>query len=416
MTWRCGERARQGFNACCLAIVGLAACKPPTSVVPEDNPSGSATPAVPTHEALDVPVINAARGEDFLGTLGPQVVWTGTEAALLYKEPGWMAPLWVGQMDGRGTLLDRRRVAPDRRVGENLYPVWVDGTVAAVFTTELTHDWIRIGLNGTVRAAAPLSMRNGRSIDGASGVMHASGRFAVLSYVPARGPRDQQALELHDSRGRHIGSVPLCEFVGDVTATDWGYAAECIGPFSPDQPDAPTSKVLGIRGDKIAWELGGLPSGRYRTLGSDGQRVLLVSAAGKGGAYPVTTQVLDRDGSPEAAPITTQSYAPESSGPLIWTGKEFATIAGPNLIRYASDGRPLGVWRLEPRCDRAFSATGLAWTGTAYLVLGSWTWTECIDQSRDHYDDEHFYPQPDGLTWDPATDAIVPPDAPDSIR
>ncbi len=420
---------RLGIIACGLTMIGATACKPPTAVGPDDKVSGSATPAGPTHHALDVPVINASRGDAFLGASGPLVAWTGTEAAFLYTTSDDLTErLWVGRMDGHGKVLDRRPVAlesgrraapqPDREVDAMLYPRWVDGTLASIFNTRVGDQWIKVAPDGTVHAAEPLHQETGRRLLGTDGAMHSSGRFAVWSL----GDGEATHLELYDARAQHVGAVPLdCDTVDNITATDWGYAVSCDGPYSPGEPEAPTSAVLGIRGGKVAWTFGGLPAGRSRSLGSDGQRVLIVES---GLSYPVTvkTQVLDGEGRTEAAPTTTQSRALQTAEatvrtrePMIWTGQEFATFVGRLLVRYASDGRPLGEWEVEPRCNRAFEITGLAWTGVAYLVVGAWSWTECIDRRLKHYgmpitDADRLHPLAPGLIWDPATDAVAPPD------
>jgi len=381
--------------------------------VPDDRPTGSATPAGPTHEALDVPVINASRGEDFLGASSwPLVVWTGTEAAFLYTTPGrLMERLWVGRMDGRGKVLDRRKVALDREVDSSLYPAWVDGTIAAVHATGLTNHWIEVVPDGRVRGIEQLREEKDQHVRGTLGAMHASGRFAVASFFGEveRNKPNRQQLELYDARAKHIGAVPLdCGIVGDIVATDWGYAVFCH-----PNTDAHTSKVLGIRDGKVEWTFGGLPARRAMSLGSDGQRVLIIffTESDSELTYPVMTQLLDRDGRPEAPPITTLSHVPQTREPMIWTGKEFATFDEFRLIRYASDGRPLGVWEVEPRCNRDFQITSLAWTGSAYLVLGGWGWSACYDgYGRVTTDEDREYPLAPGLIWDPATDAIEPPE------
>jgi len=424
-------------SACCFAVLlGAAACRQPNAVALDDRPPGSARPAETTFEALDVPVINAARGELYRGESRPQVVWTGSEAAFLYTSADQETErLGIGRLGSDGKELDRRPVAfeterhaapsPDREVNGSIYPRWVGGQVASIYNTKLADRWIKVSPNGAVRAVRAVELdEEGRRVLATDGAMNAAGGFAVQSRLRdlESGEQNPQRLELYGATAQHVASVSLdCDTVDNITATDWGYALSCEAPFSPTAPpDAPTSAVLGIRDGKVAWTVSGLAAARFRSLGTDGERVLIVES---GLNYPMTTmtRMLDRDGLAEGAAFTAQPHLMQEAQlmirtrePMIWTGKEFATFVGRLLIRYASDGRPLGEWEVEPRCNREFEITGLAWTGAAYLVVGDWDWRKCTDRRLKHSgepmtDDDRLYPLAPGLTWDPATDAIQSP-------
>lgn len=401
-------------TVCLLALTGVCACKPQGG----DDPQGPRHPTGPTHEPMDVRVINASRVQEFRGASPTDIVWTGTEAALVFTSAGsLMERLWVGRMDGNGKLLEQRQVELDREVSGHVYPRWVDGAIASVYNTGLTDHWIRVSLDGKVLGIEQIPEGQDQHVSSHKGDMHPTGRFLMSSFFGdvEQGKTNPVQLDFFDGNAKLAGSLPVdCDFVGDIVATNWGYAFACEGSFSIHDPNARTTKILGVRDLKIAWTFAGLPSGRKLSLGSDGERILLVhdTEEENGTHYPVTTQVLDREGRAEAAPVITEGRAPEPRAPMIWTGKEFATYdEGQLFMRYASDGRPLGVWEVEPRCNRDFRITGLTWTGVAYLIVGSWGWDGCYHMTEEPITDEdRLHPLPLGLTWDPAADELEPPD------
>lgn len=404
-------------NVFCAGLAAYAfGCKPATPEVSDKPVKRADGPYTVTQEADDVRVVNASRGEEFRGASVTQLAWTGTEAMMVYTSPGsLMEHLWIGRMDKDGKVLDRRPVQLEREVSGRLYPQWADGAVVSVYGTGLTHHWIAVVPDGRVQEIKQLEQRAGQHFLGSWGAVHKSGRFAIASFLGdfvADEPKRNQ-IELYDRDGVLGASVPVsCEFVGDIAATDWGYVAQCEGKFDPGHRDALTTRILGIRDGIIAWESEGLPAGRGLSLGSDGNRTLAiyVTDSSSGSTYPVTTLVIDGEGHTIGTPRTSVSRAPEPLAPVIWTGREFASFDRNLLMRYASDGRPLGVWEVEPRCNRDFEIGDVAWTGSAYLVVGSWGWDGCYLMTNEVITDgEREYPLPRGLQWDLASDSLEPP-------
>lgn len=69
----------------------------------------------------------------------------------------------------------------------------------------------------------------------------------------------------------------------------------------------------------------------------------------------------------------------------------------------------VGIWDVEPQCNREFHATTLLWTGAQYMVIGDWGWRTCPAPLRPDAGLPAAHPLAPGLRWDPATDAIEPP-------
>ncbi len=413
-----------------LVVVACAACPGATTPpAPGAQPAGPAA-ITPTHAPLDVPIVNASRGEAFLGARWTHVVWTGTEAVFFETTPGrLMSNLWVGRMDAQGHELSRVQVPLDHEVDVGSYPVWVDGTIAAVFSSYLTSHWIRVRPDGTLVADVKLTSRPGWRLYATHAALGDTGLAVQASIdhgqelVDDLGPL---AIDAFDIAGRRGPSAELrdCRWVSSSVITSWGVVVQCAntqritdagGPRFVSHP----TTILGLRGGREIWRHE-LPTASLVTLGSDGERTLLVYEVERrhgvvtdtlnGSDSTVRIELLDDAGKVLTSSVVS-SIAPDlREQNLLWTGTEYAAVRERWIYRYSADGHEVGVWDLEPRCTRDFHATGLAWTGASYLVTGYFFWNTCVDiGGRPIGDDDRLKLVAPGLRWDPAADALQPP-------
>lgn len=372
----------------------------------------------PYREPLDVPVINASRGE--LGPTSP--VWTGSEAVFFTPS------LWVGRMDAEGRELGRAQLPIEGTVSMETYPVWRDGTISAVFETYPPGPggpkarWISARPDGTLVSDVPLEAASGWVVLSQSGVVR--GDELLLSTALDQGVKMSRepfpfGMATFDLSGHRKSSVPFadCEVPGGIVGTSWGYVVTChYDRFVRDEHYKPRpARVVGFRDGREAWAHE-VPAGAQVTLGSDGQQTLILYKTEEGMALDVDDvaklELLDADGRLLRTTTTSTMLPEEYRRPLVWTGKEYAAVSGRWIYRYSGDGEVIGVWTLEPQCRRSFQATGLAWTGTAYLVTGGWGWQSCMDGFGKVRTDESYLVKPlaPGLRWDPAADALEAPD------
>jgi hypothetical protein len=329
-----------------LVAVGFAACRPAPSTTPpaEHGPAPLAPP--PNHAPLDVPIVNASRGVSFLGARWTHVVWTGTEAVFFETTPGHlMSNLWVGRMDAQGHELSRVQVPLDHEVDVGSYPVWVDGTIAAVFSSYLTTHWIRVRPDGTLVADVKLAPKQGWTLY-ANSVAYADTGLAVVAGVDHGhamvGPLGPFAIDTFDKQGRRLGSVELkdCGVAVAVAATRWGQVVICADDVPGNAPlqefrDA-TTRLVAVRDGAIAWTHDVVFGSRI-SLGTDGERTLAVYEDNPEISHMVTDTLNGSDTSVriellDAAGKVLTSSAISSIAPnlraqnLLWTGTEYAAV------------------------------------------------------------------------------------------
>jgi len=387
-------------------LLALSAC--PAGTKPPPSPPPAA--ALP-HEPIDVPVFNAARSEE-LQRLGPaRAVWTGSEA--VYVSLG-VTSLWLGRIDVQGRQLAEAIEVPlGHPVSGGSAPTWVDGTIAAVYRVGERSHWIRVRPSGEVVVDQELESEAGWFLAYAEVAYAGAAGFALVAR-PTAGDGATRLVPF-GLDGQRLGvSVDLgCSTPYALTGLTNGVAFACRAP-SPGSTKEEDGFVAVVQQGKTMWRHAVRPGG-HLVLGTDGTRVLATYEDDPTGPdafedphIPVRVDLLGPTGALESSTVV-PSVPPELRAQVIWTGNEFATASDRWLFRYGRDGTPVGIWDVEPQCNREFHATTLLWTGAQYLVIGDWGWRTCPAPLRPDAGPPTAHPLAPGLRWDPATDAIESP-------
>ncbi len=371
-------------------------------------------PAVaPPHEPIDVPVVNASRSAELQRLGVGRAVWTGSE--VLSVSLGTTS-LWLIRLDAEGHQLAAPIEVPlGHPVAAGSHPTWVDGTIAAVYEARERSRWIRVRPSGEVVVDRELDVNNDWFLsDNVVAQLGAAG-FAVVEH-PRTGDGSRR-LVWFDLAGQRQGApVDLgCSIPYALTGLTNGVAFACRTPL-PGSTKEEDGFVALVQQGKTSWRHAVRPGG-HLVLGTDGTRVLATYEDDPNGpkAYsdphiPARVDLLGPTGALESSTVV-PSVAPEIGAQVIWTGNEFATVSDRWIFRYGRDGKLVGVWDVEPRCNRVFHASSLLWTGAQYVVVGDWGWQNCPAPLGNDVgtDADRIHPLAPGLRWDPATDAIEPP-------
>lgn len=388
-------------------LLSLAAC--PAGTKPPPSPPLT---AAPLHEPIDVPVVNASRSEE-LQRLGlGRAVRTGSEVVSVSLGT---TSLWLVRLDVEGRKLAEPIEVPlGHPIAAGSHPTWIDGTIAAVYEAGERSRWIRVRPSGEVVVDKELESEAGWLLDDAAVAYAGLAGFAVVAR-PTAGEGTARLVSF-GLDGQRIGDAADlgCSMPYALTGLTNGVAFACRAPSGSTKEE--DGFVALVQQGKTMWRHRVRPGG-HLVLGTDGTRVLATYEDDPAGPelyadphIPARVDLLGPTGTLESSTVV-PSVAPEMRAQVIWTGNEFATVSDHWIFRYGRDGKLVGVWDVEPRCNRVFQASSLLWTGAQYVVVGDWGWQNCTAPLGDDVgtDAARVHPLAPGLRWDPATDAIEPP-------
>ena len=382
-----------------------------------------ATPAGPTHEALDVPVVLACLGPEFSGNAAPDIVWTGTELLVTRAING---ELYLSRIGRDGVLRSSEPVRLDRPVRFDdqrwrLPGRWAAGRFRSVLVGRDPSSILVA--EGAVQgpwnvALVSPSGSETAYLTASEGAVMADG-VALIRLTPTDNEYVfRNALEI----ARPHGSVvldPGCDRIDQVVATQWGLALLCDNqtPWAENIPSEGRDyqrTIVGIKDDRVAWRFDGTDPALWEVvIGTDGDNLLIVQASRTKAdreRHPDQLRALrlDRDGRLIGQPFMTAGRLGE--GPpyrMVWTGKEYALAEEDSFTRFDSEGHGLGTWFYEPDCGRDNADPMMVWMGDAYALC---SWHHTVYQP-----DEAEYPAycKEVRAFMPLYPALrVPPEAP----
>lgn len=368
--------------------LALAGCGAKATSTPAPTATAlDATPAGPTHEALDVPVVLACHGPEFSGNAAPDIVWTGTELLVTRAINGELYLSRIGRdgelrsstripNHGRYQLDDQRSRVPGR---------WHDGKFQTLMDArEPSLVAAAMGTAAGPWEVTPLRTRGSGQLIAYAGAFVDDG-VALTKFAQVGEGTFNSSVEFV-RRGGHVVVDPGCSSIHQILATSWGVAVVCVNPtqWANESPTAGRDyrrTIIGIKDDRIAWRFDGTDPELWDVvIGTDGANVLVVQASrtkADAERHPDQLRVLrlDSDGRLIGQPfMTTGRLGAVPPYRMVWTGKEYALAEDYSFTRFDSEGRSLGTWSYEPDCGRDNEDAMLVWMGDAY-ALCSWHYT-----------------------------------------